>query len=924
MCSRYGFTDYDVYPCSPLQEAMFSTSLEDPTAYVQQLVWNLTDKITKQQMFEAWLKVVEKYSVLRTSFVATSQRAYQIVFPQPRLSLEHKNGNLKHSLDELLNKGFQQGDSSWLSMTVVMDIETNQEYFVLQMHHCVYDGWCMDLYMRDFYKAYETKQLQGKSDFKPFIQFVQLQEQHLERFWKEYLKDFNPVTLFNAVKNQKETVETVQWNTKLDVTKDQVMQVCKRYNVTEACLFKTLLGITLQMYSQTNDVVFGEVVSGRDVPVSGIDQMGGPTISTIPTRIRCDSNMTLQELYSQVQKQHISRFDYSSVSVNQIESWIDIKPLIEILFVYQNNSLNDNPNQKLEPVQDENLSKWTQVSFPLEIEIQVNNEGYIMEGNVQNKNLESQAKQMMQQFQYLLKQVIENNESKLSVDNIRKPPTEVINELYQWGAGEKIPIQTTFVLDPFIEIATSNPELQALEQGDNKMTYGSLHSYSTNIKNYLLEKGVKTGDFIPIITSRCFGMLIGMFGILKAGAAYIPVDNSMPFDRIQTIIEEAQVNHILIDETSNQDLIEMCQNFCPITLLGPSVWEATYSTKTLNRLIEPTDPCLVIFTSGSTGKPKGIVISHISFANYILIMVPGAYRVSNYRIANVTSINFDSCHHDIFMALTHSSVLCLQDGDSFSVLKNVDVADITPSLMKLIDPLEYPRLKSMAVGGEPLEKPVLEKWLGNAKIYNTYGPSETTVMTLVKHCQQADKITIGKPLRNTYHYIVDDRLQLVPKGVKGELLIGGTGVAIGYLNRPDLTAEKFIPNHFLQDGSRMYRTGDVCRWTEDGEVEIFGRGDDQVKVNGYRIELNEVRDQLEHVTGAEVLKIDNKLVAFVTPASVDVEKIREAAMNKLPHYMIPSMFVPLDQFPLTGNGKVIVKLRIGGQKSIDQTGFESI
>jgi amino acid adenylation domain-containing protein len=767
----------------------------------------------------------------------------------------------------------------------------------------------MDLYMRDFYQAYETKQLQGSSDFKPFIQFVQLQEQHLERFWKEYLKDLNPVTLFRTMKDSSEIMETAQWDTKLEVTKDQVIQVCKRYNVTEACLFKTLLGITLQMYAQTNDVVFGEVVSGRDVTVAGIDQIGGPTISTIPTRIQSEKDILLQDLFKQVNMEHISRFDYSSVSLNQIETWIDMKPLIEVLFVYQNNrEVKDNRND-LKPLEEEDLMNWTQISFPLELIMEPIEQQFIISCSLQNNAYSTTVKGMINQFEYLLKQVIESGTKDFILEDITKLPRSDFELLMKWGTGPVIECKRNTALEPFIEIATESPDLQALEQGDLKMSYGEVHGFSNNVKNHLLAKGVKNGEFVALITERCFGMIIGMFGILKAGAAYIPIDNSMPLERIRIILEESKVQHVLVYESTREELVSYCTSICRTIVLGSSLWEMNVPDMKLQRDIQGSDPAYVVFTSGSTGKPKGVVVSHLSLGNYATVQIPNSYKISNLRIGNVVSITFDTSVSDIFLAMSNSSTLCMKYDDSLDVLKTVDLFDVTPSLLKLLNPKQYPELKTIVVGGEAVEWSLYKEWKVFVSFLNTYGPTETCVISSVKKLDYSETITIGKPLPNTVQYIVNEQLELVPVGVKGELLIGGTGVAIGYLNRPDLTKEKFIPNHFLNDGSRMYRTGDVCRWTEDGEIEIMGRQDDQVKVNGYRIELNEVRDQLEHVTGAEVLKIDNKLVAFVTPASVDVEKIREIAMKKLPHYMIPSMFVPLDQFPLTGNGKVFLLVK---------------
>ena len=800
------------------------------------------------------------------------------------IELQYKKGDYQQSLKAMLETGFQPGNTSWLSMTILQDSEKSEEYFCLQMHHCLYDGWSMGLYMNDFIQSYSTKQVGQGVDFKPYIQYIQTRSEVLDEFWYLYLQDLKPSVLFST-KTRSEDWIPIRWDVPLNVEKLQIMNLCQRFQVTESSIFKTLLGLVFQMYTQTDDVVFGEVVSGRDVPVPGIDQVGGPTISTIPTRIQCASSMKLQDLFTKIEKEHISRFEYSAITISKLEELIA------------------DSNEFLRPLKDDDALQWTEISFPFEIQVDVTSQGVKVNCSVQNNEWKSLVDQMMLQLQVMLLELCNITSEIATVGDVVKLPSDMKHQLLQWGTGEQIPLVVEYALEPFLQIAKNTPDLQALEQGDMKMSYGELHQYSSNLKNYLIEKGVKNGDFVPLITSRCFGMIIGMFGILKAGAAYIPIDNSMPLERIQTILEEAGVKHVLIDSTTNKEILEFCGDKFQTIVLSNELWERSTVEQSPNRLVKATDPAYVVFTSGSTGKPKGVVVSHFSLVNYATTQVPKCAEMFS-RWGNLVSINFDMNTSDVFLTTLNSCCLVLKSSENFDVLKKIQSCVITPSLLKLLDPLDFNDLKQLIVAGESIPFDLLSKWENSVTFINGYGPSEATCLASTSILNDKSLVTIGKPLPNTVQYIVNERLELVPAGVKGELLIGGAGVAIGYLNRPDLTAEKFLPNHFLNDGSRMYRTGDVCRWTEDGEIEIMGRSDDQVKVNGYRIELNEVRDNLEFVDSAEVLKIDNKLVAFVTPDTVNVEKVLEAAMEKLPHYMIPSLVVPLKQFPLTGNGKV--------------------
>jgi non-ribosomal peptide synthetase component F len=277
------------------------------------------------------------------------------------------------------------------------------------------------------------------------------------------------------------------------------------------------------------------------------------------------------------------------------------------------------------------------------------------------------------------------------------------------------------------------------------------------------------------------------------------------------------------------------------------------------------------------------------------------------KVAQLASISFDICVSEIFNTLVVGGTLILRvERDYFEAVRKANIVITTPTSLLKMDPKDYPNLKIVVAAGENLQQSIVDKWTPFVNLKNAYGPSETTCGCTTGDLTTGKAVTIGKPLPNTLHYIVDKHMQLVPIGVAGELVIGGPGVALGYLNRPDLTKEKFVPNHFLKDGTTMYRTGDVCKWNEEGEIQIMGRMDDMVKVKGYRIELDEVAAALQRhpsVTAATVLVKEDQLVGYVTPM-VDTTVVRDFITAILPYYMIPSVIIALLEFPMTSNGKV--------------------
>ncbi|KAJ3334243.1 hypothetical protein HDU91_002769 [Kappamyces sp. JEL0680] len=331
--------------------------------------------------------------------------------------------------------------------------------------------------------------------------------------------------------------------------------------------------------------------------------------------------------------------------------------------------------------------------------------------------------------------------------------------------------------------------------------------------------------------TRSFEMVIGMLAIQMAGGAFIPIDNSMPVERIQTILGEAKSTMALCHPDTTNDLVAAARKRGTVVVLDKEVLAQQFSPLSTTRPIESKDPAYCIFTSGSTGKPKGVLISHSNIVNYCNASFAGVVKgFERKRWANVVSVNFDVCTGETFLLLTHQCTIVLREGDSFDVLQRVDCVEMVPSLLKSLDPAKYSNLKCIVVSGEALTTELAEKWRDGRRFFNAYGPAEITVNSSAKLIDDSSTVTIGKPLPNTVQYIVNPKtLQLVPIGVVGELLIGGLGVAIGYLNRPDLTAERFIQDP-VGNAGRVYRTGDLCKWTPEGELEYVGREDGMVKV----------------------------------------------------------------------------------------------
>ncbi|KAJ3200590.1 hypothetical protein HK099_002596, partial [Clydaea vesicula] len=483
------------------------------------------------------------------------------------------------------------------------------------------------------------------------------------------------------------------------------------------------------------------------------------------------------------------------------------------------------------------------------------------------------------------------------------PSTYNPDYLLALGSGLNYTVPFEFAHQAFEQTALNEPDRLAIEHENMSLTYGELNQKSQNLCQKLIKRGVSVGDYVGIYTVRSIEMVVAMFAVLKAGAAFMIIDAGLPSSRKMYMLEVSKCKTVLVhpevefDSKITMDAID----FIPISLTER--FDDTFIGKVDGT--SGNNPSYVIFTSGSTGKPKGVVASHSSLSNFIYSPVVCKPFKKGYKVAQSASIGFDMCIMEMFFALSNSCSLILRsEKNYYAALSKADAIAITPTGLDTMNPEDFKNIKVILVGGEYCSQKIADKWSSQTKLFNMYGPSEVTVASSGTQLFKGDEVSIGYPLPNTVQYIVDKNLKLVPHGVAGELLIGGSGVALGYLNMPDLTKEKFIPDFFAKDGSRLYKTGDICRWGDNGEIQYLGRNDDMVKVKGYRIELNEVSGVVSNFVDVEncVVQVkDGNLVAYITPKDVNIELIREFVSSSLAHYMCPAAYVTLDVFPTTAN-----------------------
>lgn len=475
---------------------------------------------------------------------------------------------------------------------------------------------------------------------------------------------------------------------------------------------------------------------------------------------------------------------------------------------------------------------------------------------------------------------------------------------WRYGRGPTVPVPDSLLHRAVERRAAAAPYAVAAEHLGATITYGELDRYADAVAARLAREGVRPGDHVGLFVRRSIPMLVGLLGILKAGAAYVPQDIGLaPPAQLAHVVRAARTR-VVLTTAEHAHRVPLPDGHLVITLDAPQPYAPAPRPP-----IHPDDGCYVLFTSGTTGCPNGVKVTHRNVAN-ILLTEPGGLGIRpGDRVAQLLNVAFDMAAWEILGCLAHGGTLVIRGKDTAAAARTADVIIATPTVLSGIDPAACPRVRTVAVAGEPCPRPLADRWARHAAFHNCCGPTETTIVnTMHRHRPTDPLLTIGRPTPNNTVYVLDADRRPLPIGEVGEMWAGGDCVSAGYLGNDALNAERYAPDPFLGAGHRMFRTRDLGRWTPDGELEHLGRTDDQVKVRGFRVELDSVSSVLESVEGcvrAVTLRKDARtLVSFVCPADVDPGTARRAVADALPYYCVPEDVMPLPSLPETDRGKI--------------------
>ncbi|EOI00749.1 amino acid adenylation domain-containing protein [Enterococcus moraviensis ATCC BAA-383] len=933
-----------ILPMTPMQQGMLYHKAvdSDSTSYVIQSEFQIhAIDFDSARLNEAFQLIAEKYSILRTNVV------YRQV-EEPRMILQKEKAIESHCIDLSLNqnpmveyqrivqddvqRGFDLEKDSLLR-TKIIELPNNEVRLVLTFHHIILDGWCVSILMNEINHFY-TELSNGivYSEIRSQLEIDDSFEQHVRKlneedseaglmYWQDLISDYDSTAEISADHTENQQNEPMILTEEKYVSKElsqKVKVAAQTLGVTINTMIETAWGILLQKYNYTNDVIFGKVVSGRNADIDGIENSLGLYINTILLRVD-STDKTIEELVKAIQKQALDSGKYDHCSLADIQNEYQASTdLIQTLFVFENyHTQEESDNQKA--INLEMINAREETNYAITLSAQYTTElGFKLMYDSQKYETTTIVR-LLNRLVSIIGELA--NDSRKLVSDIElfdHTDEEILLTVCNPKAVSYPSTQT--IIELFEEQVRQRPDAIAVKYREQALTYRELDQQANHVARQLIEAGVEPEQPVGLLVSKKLEVIVGLFGILKANAVYVPLDPKNPMERNQYILTDSQCELVLTPESEPCEFIKS-QKQMTVTLNNDlEAVVAPESCTTENSL------AYIIYTSGTSGKPKGVMVEQ---HNVIRLVKNNTYaELAEANILQGGSLAFDASTFEIFGALLNGGSLFLAEEEQLSnpellketIINNeINCMFITTALFNQLvsaDVQLFDHLDTVLVGGEKASEKhfaLLREHNAQIKLSNIYGPTESTTFALVYPIEQQvpKKLPIGKPIANTTAYVLDGQARC-GIDIPGELCLGGAGIARGYFNQPELTEEKFIQIPAVSN-ERLYRTGDLVKMNAAGDILFLGRIDHQVKIRGFRIELDEIMNQIrsmpevhDAVVVIKELNDEKIICGFLTLENEDLELdvIHTYLEQKLPHYMIPSYLQILPELPLTKNGKI--------------------
>jgi amino acid adenylation domain-containing protein len=946
-------------PLSFAQQRLWFLDQLEPgnTAYNIAGGFRLTGALEKIAVSHSLSEIVRRHEVLRTSFPLVNGRPVQSIRAAEAVKLPCHDlqgltaaefaAETQRLLKQEAERPFDLASGPLVRATLL--VHTPQHHvLLLTMHHIVSDGWSLNLLLQEFAALYQAFVTQHPSPLAELpIQYADYAVWQRERlaagamekklmYWRRQLSGLTTLQL--PTDRMRPPQQTFAGRRLVTILNPELTSQLKRLSQREGTtLFMTLLAafaVLLARYSAQDDIAVGTPIAGRDR--REVEELVGFFVNTLVLRTDLSGNPSFSQLLERVREVTLDAYANQEVPferlVEELQHRRDLSrsPLFQVLFSLLNLPV---PQVESAGLQVGELAPYSDIA-KFDLSLTAREAGQKLELAFQfNTDLfeESTVTRMMRHFERLLESIVTDPARQISELTLLSE-AERLQQLREWNNTATDYPRHTCIHSLFEEQALRSPRAIAVEFGETRVSYGELNERANQLAHYLQDRGVGQGSAVGVMLSRSTDLVVALLAVLKAGGAYVPFEVDYPTERLRFMLHDAGVQ-LLITEGSRLDQVP--QGLAGICLDRDRQEIARRSDTNPPGKVNSEDLAYVMYTSGSMGQPKGIFVEHRSVVRLV--------RNTNYVkldadevLLQFAPVSFDASTFEIWGALLNGARLVIAAGERSSLMelsrvlqeKRVTTLWLTAGLFHLmvdehIDGLKG--VKQLLAGGDVLSvrhvKRVLDE-LPDCILINGYGPTENTTFTCCHLMRRGDElganVPIGRPISNTQVYVLNEQRELVPLGVAGELYVGGDGVARGYVNQPALTAQRFLPDPFSDtEGARLYRTGDIVRWRPTGELEFIGRADKQVKLRGFRIELQEVETALSsHQRVSECVVVlrddehyDKRLVAYLVAShkhegAPTGSELKRYLKRVLPDYMVPSVFVELAEMPLTANGKI--------------------
>ena len=949
----------DIYPLSPTQQGLLFHSLLTPGGglYVPQIVLSLSGTLDSGRLQTAWHNTLQRHTVLRTGFQWEQRdEPFQVVYSNTTLSLteldwtqaseKEQTTKLQSFLAANRSEPFNLHRPPLFRVHLIRRSATSF-YLIWGYHHLIVDGWSASRILQEVLQDYLFDRTipPPRSKYSEFIAWQRKQDPAAAKvFWTNYLGDVNPQSLPLADGSDHRERVMRMGEERLEFSPAETLEL-KAFTQANRLTLNSLLlgsfGLVLNRQRDTRSTILGTTIAGRPSALHGVNEMVGLFINTLPVRIDIDPNQSVNQWLTELQTQlaEATHFDY--VSLRDIQSWANEgRPLFDSLFVFESYPVSmantDRPRElHLDGVE---FDEWTHLPLTL---LASEGDSLLIRAKFQEPRVDATfTRSLLNRVKRLLLEITQSPQAR--VGNIALITPDEQSTIQTWNDTNHVwPDTEKKTLVDLLEVQADNQTDAIAFEKAPPQSYATLHTLANRIAQVLQQSGIGPEHRVAVHLERCALLPTALLGILKAGVGYVPLEPSYPQSRLQTILDEVSPTVVILDSSQglpNLETAALVLDLAAITNQAPGRADFKFCATPPH----PLTPAYIIYTSGSTGRPKGVTNTHAAIVNRLLWMQQQYQLDASDRVLQKTPIGFDVSVWEFFWPLITGATLVVaaprRHKDSEYLVETIQSQGITtlhfvPPMLDAfleVDGVEQCKsLRRIICSGDTLsittQQTCFEK-LPHVELHNLYGPTEAAIDVTAWKCAdfpEATAVPIGHPIANTTIHLLDIDWNEVPIGEEGELYIGGSGLARGYLKRPSLTAERFIPNPFrtATDPSAseyLYRTGDRARFRQDGAIEFLGRLDNQIKIRGQRIELAEIEAALaQHPSVAQALSkvheaTDLEIIAYITlkpghDSEIETDpvgQLRPFLERSLTEAMIPRHVIVLSDFTLTTNGKI--------------------